>query len=231
MRFRYLGLVVGVALLISSPAFASATAMNIQDIWNPASNSDELNVYEIYNALYGTSLTSSADLSGQEVIPDQVFDFGDTSITLDAAARYAGSRQHFGFYQPTGLPGATLNELFFVTTSGLLNLPSQTVNPVGPFGFYLDPQGGRANPYIWFSEEALNGGQDHMIMFRTPDPNVYLMVWADLNFAGVDDHDYNDLVVELTVNRGVIPEPASMVLLGLGMSGMLITRIRKRLTH
>lgn len=229
MHFRCLGILAGVAILFSAPAFATATALNIGDPWNPLNPADELNVYEIFNTLYGTSYTSSAELSGLEV-PDQVFDEGNTSITVDAMARYAGSRQHFGIYQPTGLPGASLTELFYITSGGLLSLPSQTINPSGEFGFYLDPEGGRANPFIWFSEESLNGGQDHAILFRTPDPNVYLMVWADLNFTrgGDADFDYNDLVIELTINRGIIPEPASMLLLGLGVSTMALRQMRKR---
>jgi hypothetical protein len=230
MHFRYLVVVAGLALMLSGPAFATATALDIGDPWDSSNPSDELNVFEIYNTLYGSSYASSAELNGLEVADDEVFDFGDTTLTLDASARYAGSRQHFGFYQPTGLPGAGLTELFFVTESGFVSLPSQVINPSGEFGFYLDPEGGRANPFIWFSEEGLNAGQDHMILFRTPDPNVYLMVWADSNFnSRFEDSDYNDLVIELTVNRGVIPEPASMVLLGLGVSTMVLRKVRTRI--
>lgn len=229
MHFRAVGIATAVLLLAASPAFAAATALDINDPWNPAISSDELNAYEIYNTLYGTTFTSSQDMNGLEVVPDQVFDFGDTALSIDAIARYAGSRQHFGTYQPVGLPGPALSELFYVDTTGFLSIPVQSINPAGQFGFYLDPEGGRGDPFLWYSEEGLNGGEDHMIMLTTPDPNVFLLLWADISFCcpGGSDVDYNDFVVELQVSP-IIPEPASMLLLGIGMSLMAARRLRAR---
>jgi hypothetical protein len=82
---------VGAALAGSPPP---------DDVWNPANPSDELNFYEIYNALYGTSFTSSAELNPFYIDDSGVFDFGDASITIDARVHYAGSMERFGTTNP-----------------------------------------------------------------------------------------------------------------------------------
>lgn len=242
MKLCPLRFLTGLALvLVSGPAFAVATALNINDRWDPNVGGDELNVYEIYNNLYGTSYTSSAELSGLELNSDIVnngmFDFGDASITIDPIARFAGSRQRFGTYTPAGAayPGAALNELFFANNSNTnpdrsLDIDPITFTPGSPFGLYLDPEGARADPYLWLSNPAVspNNGDDHLIVLRTPLANTYLLLWADLNFRVRADQDYNDLVVQLSVNRNVIPEPASMLLIGMGLSTMALRKLRSR---
>jgi hypothetical protein len=114
-----------------------------------------------------------------------------------------------------------LTELFTISQQGFVDEPAVTINPVGEFGFFLDPIGNRADPSLWFSEESLNeDGGDHMFIYSTPDPDKFLLAWADLDFRASHDHDYNDLVLELTVTRNVVPEPGSLLLLGMGVSAM-----------
>lgn len=235
MILRTLAVAGLMAAALATPTWATVTVP--ADVWNPANPGDELNVYEIYNQLYGTSFASSADLASEVVAADQVFNFGDSSITVTAIARFAGAVQHFGYYQPVGSNAPVLTELFTVSDPGFVAGPSVTINPNGDFGFYVDPEGRLTGPYIWFSEEALNtldqnANKDHMILYATPDPSTYLMVWADLPLSSPDaneDRDFNDLVVEITIgDRTVIPEPATMLLLGMGLSTMAIRRIRRK---
>src|SRR5690606_33127757 len=96
--------------------------------------------------------------------------------------------------------------------------------------FFLDPVGRRAGPSLWFSQAAGNGGEEHMLVYATPFADTFLLAWEDLPF-GISDDDYNDLVIELTLggfSPGIIPEPASLLLLGFGVAGMAVMRYRKQ---
>jgi len=69
--------------------------------------------------------------------------------------------------------------------------------------------------------------ETHFLILQTPDPDVFLLALEDLPYGHLSSHrDYNDLLVELRINRQVIPEPASMSLLALGLAGILVKRFR-----
>jgi hypothetical protein len=64
--------------------------------------------------------------------------------------------------------------------------------------------------------------------------DTYVLTWEDLPytyFSGavdIGDQDYNDILIQFTLNRTVIPEPSSMALLGLGLAGLAVRKFRKR---
>lgn len=102
MNAARLGLVAALATLIAFPAVA-LTAIN-----DSAPNT-ELRVYQIYNAIYGTSFSSSSgasDLGGVDMLgmddiqldPDQVFQLAGDPGGAVFIARYAGQTQRFGYY-------------------------------------------------------------------------------------------------------------------------------------
>lgn len=214
---------LALAVLCSTPAMALTTP---NEPWNPALATDELNLYEIYNSLYGTVLTSNAELDAFQV-DMETFTLGlADQVRVDARARFAGSTQRFGWYDATAPVASPDNLLYHVTDYGLLagGEYSALISPPGEFGFFLNPVGGRAGGNLWFSEDAENGGQEHFLVYTTPLANTYFLAWEDLNLIRSDE-DYQDLVLELFL-APVIPEPTSLLLLGIGIAGMLVARLR-----
>lgn len=224
MRHRSRSLVLGAAaaLMVAMPALATS----ISDPWFPTGTSTvEVNVYDIYNALYSTSYTDSNSIP--QVSPDDVFDLLGEAASVEAIARYAGYDQRFGFYQPTDGSAITYTSLFDVLGSSVQDPVlgvSAIITPTGPFGFY-DLAGG----VYWHSQPGENpDGGDHMIALATSDPNTFLLAWEDLPFR-LSDLDYNDLIVEVHITpRNIVPEPTSMVLLGMGLSGVVVRKLRSR---
>jgi len=158
--------------------------------------------------------------------PDQIW---AGAAHIYAEARYAGAWQTFGYYQPTGGGPVAYTDLFTVGDDpgeyGLLGgVPSAMISPVGTFGFF-DRMTFPTGSNTWHSEDALNSDlMDHLLVFSTPTPNVYMLAWEDKP-DGKWDQDYQDLVVE--VRLGIIPEPATVLLMGIGIAGVVVRRFRR----
>lgn len=235
MKLKFL-LAFALVAVMSVPAMASGV---VNDPWSTVDTEDELNLYEIYNELYGTSYTSTLEMDAIRVNPDQIFE--STGVAgAEFRARFAGQDQLFGYYTNPDAPfgDEVLVPLFNVDATNNRVVTDTTALTAfitdTPFGLY-DTSGG----FTAYSEEALNSdGEDHMVAYYAQDDGGNLLDGSDggeivFIVAFEDrpefDFDYNDLVVEVVLppgsdTRDPIPEPATAGLLVLGLAAAVARR-------
>jgi len=132
-------------------------------------------------------------------------------------------------------------------SGGTATVNSHSLYVGSAFGFYLQTAGGPT----WYSQQSLNGGDDHMVTLQTAsdqtlnlsasglggwalpgsqteswDPGQYLLGWEDLPLS-TGDNDYQDMLVK--VNAEPVPEATTMIagallLLPFGASTLRILR-------
>ena len=196
----------------------------------------ELCLFDIYNAIYGTTLANNQELhDNYHVYPADVWVvLGGAGGPVSVRARYASLQSTFGYYNPPGALAPAYTAMGTVTSQGFnptvawaagFDPPdNQIPDTANPFGLFM-----LAGGQYWHSEEALNPSAFNALrVYRAPAghpvPNEYMFAWEDRGASG--DRDFNDLVLTIS-NVQVIPEPTSMLLLGLGLAGAAVRRLRK----
>jgi hypothetical protein len=254
VRIKFCFAVVVVLILFSASAFAdtiSGTGGDGWQTWVAANANGDGKPYwdgsstDGTNASVGNYLTNTGYFSsgnaGPGAIPfwggayisgstvsvgaaDQSFYFTKTG-TSDLAAlkiEVAGNADVnvFGWYD-VGSP-STLHPIF----TGLQSAgDSATFIPSTNYGFYFksSPTSGTLT-YLTQSNlsQSNDNGNQHFAVFQ--DGSSFWIGMEDLAFSG-SDKDYNDMIVK--VSSTSVPEPATMLLLGLGLFG--VAGIRRKI--
>lgn len=154
-------------------------------------------------------------INGDQTDIDQIWCDGIAMLT--AEAKYAAAGQSFGWNE--GGIGSAPSDYFEMLTQK----DDSAIIPI-PTGDFL--WGYKPNDELWWSLNSENENlEDHMVTYFVEgaslyDETIWLIFMEDMPL-GSSDLDYNDFVVEISA---VVPEPATICLLGLGALALLRKR-------
>lgn len=209
-------------------------------------------ICNLYTAA-GTSCNAAPDVNTDQYSPDGLWQIGGAGGSLATfIIQIAGlaSQSVFGIYDAAnpgsqvtlfdGSSGLVAGEQAIVSILGdgsvRLNFADTGIDFAGnAFGYFL-----RAGSTTFYSESALNGGNDQMVAFQGDgDPikigplaagpwlsNEFILAWEDLSYR-TSDKDFNDFVAIVESVRGV-PEPDTFALTALGLMAFLASRPRRQ---
>jgi hypothetical protein len=250
-------LAVVVALLLVGEALAASTNSRPVPIdTSTTDNNDFGEACDLYTVLDGTNGYPSSDPgitqpnagwgdSGIDQNNDQedfaIFERRDTSEDITWFLLYEMSANaginEIGLYDYDN-PGTTLLLISGPASAHQASHPywngvvsGSTTFAALRFGFYLHyVDGGGSDVYYYTEDDRNPGGEAHAVFYDTGSaggtwPQTGVVIgWEDLPL-GTSEDDYNDLV--MYVENVTIPEPATFVLMGLGVVSLVARRRRK----
>jgi hypothetical protein len=165
----------------------------IQDPWGPGG---ELNLYQVVNAMIGTSFSSSSELGAYEIVSNDWWHEWDGYISI--VATYAGYDQNL-WWENNSHSG----DIFFVSVDGLHFYESNPITFQTQGGnFYLKDitTGG-----TWYSLENMNSDvQKHMVTYSFGN-GIFICGFEDQSMG---DRDYQDLVFKIVYGTAPVTVPA-----------------------
>lgn len=216
------------------PTGEKGHAQILNDIYNQNFTASGLNyvsdggitAYRVYDynddMLYNTTHVDAYNSNGV----DQIWIEGGT-ITVTALAEYASYTQAFG-WNTGGQEGNNFTELVDQDDIGEAGISFHVTSDAQFLWGYRaegSPHCGWWPPSLewWSYTEENNNNEDHMVTYFiegvSSGETVWVIFMEDLRFCE-SDKDYNDFVVEIRA----APEPASILLLGLGTLALLKKR-------
>lgn len=158
----------------------------------------------------------------------------DGVVIFETKARYAGYSQHFGYR--TGASAGNFNandSVLDIASQGFFDIggPAATLTIGSPVDFQwmrANNNNGSDNPQ--FSLDGNNWqDRDQMVTWEIFGHNDgkrrYVIGFEDINQgSNPDDRDFNDLVVELTVDN-IVPLPTAG---GMALAGLGVLAVRRR---
>jgi hypothetical protein len=180
--------------------FFVSQANAVTPVQDPANG--ETNLYEVINAMMGTSFTSSQDpaLTDLEVGDDDWWDEWDNEFSyISIVATYAGQDQNL-WWENTGYSG----DILLAALDGIHFYEDNPINfqTTGGNFYFKDVTSG----LTWYSWETKNSdGLKHMVTYSFGN-GIFICAFEDI--SGLGDHDYNDLVFKIIAGAAPITVPS-----------------------